>query len=380
MGETIYGQRADGRGLLMNTKHASPDGFDPEAPIDIALDVKEVGEDGTFSGYGSMFNNVDYDRDVIAPGAFSKSLKKRPARKVKMLWQHDPTQPIGVWEEMEEDSRGLKVKGRLLIKQGVPKADEAYALLKAGALDAMSIGFMIPAGGWEFDEKKRVRVINEADLWETSLVTFPANPKARVTRVKASVPYQDLPLADRGRSWDGSAAESRVRQWAGGGTSIADMDWTRYRQAFLWYDSDNPENVTSYKLGIADIINGELTAVPRGIFAAAGVLLGARGGVDIPEEAKRRAISHLERYYSKMDMESPFKALDMGDAVKSYTMALLAAASDAKEHEQALREVGFSNTEAKAITAKIGPQREVGADENVQEALKRALDELTNLN
>lgn len=378
MGDTIYGQRADGRGLLLNIKHASPDGFHAEQPFNVALEVKEVSADGTFSGYGSMFNNVDLDRDVIAPGAFTKTLGKKGPQKIKLLWQHDPAQPIGIWEQMQEDAKGLKVTGRLLINQGVPKADEAYALLKAGALDAMSIGFSIPTGGWEYDDAKRVRVIKEADLWEISLVTFPANPKARISSVKANVPFQDLPLADRGRSWDGTAAEGRVRQWAGGGTNIADMDWGRYRQAFLWYDSDNPENVTSYKLGVADIINGTLTAVPRGIFAAAGVLLGARGGVDIPEEAKRRAISHLERYYSKMDMESPFKAVDMEGAVKSYVMARIAAAVDAKEHEQTLREVGFSSTEAKAITAKIGPQREVGA-ENVASLLKHAAQDISNL-
>ena len=377
MGVSRAGQR-----WPLQTKHAAEDAFSDtgaaETPLDVALEIKEVSADGTFVGYGSLFNNVDLDRDIMAPGAFTKTLKKKSPQKIKLLWQHDPSQIIGVWEELTEDKRGLKVSGRLLIGQGIPKADEAYALLKAGALDAMSVGFMIPPGGWEYDDKKQVRIIKEADLWEISLVTFPANPKARVTRVKSSVPYQDLPIADRGRGWDSETAESRVRQWAGGGTSIEDMDWDRYRRAFLWYDGDNPDAVTSYKLPIADVIGGELTAVPRAIFAAAGVLLGARGGVDIPDPARQRAISHLERYYSKLDMESPFKALDMGDAVKSYTMALLASANDAKSHEQALREVGFSNTEAKAITAKIGPQREVGAD-GVSTALQRALDELSNL-
>lgn len=353
--------------------------MDNSEQLSASLEIKEVSAEGVFEGYLSVFGNLDSDRDIIAQGAFTKSLKRRPPSKVKLLWQHDPAQPIGVWESMEEDKRGLKVKGRLLINQGVPKADEAYALLKAGALDAMSIGFAIPAGGAEWDSKKNLRNITEVDLWEGSLVTFPANGKARVTRVKTAVPYQDLPLADRGRPWDGDAAEARVRQWAGGGSSIEDMDWDKYRQAFLWYDSDNQEAVTSYKLGVADIISGELTAVPRGIFAAAGALLGARGGVDIPDEAKSRAISHLERYYSKMDMESPFKALDMGGTVKSYVQALLASAGDAKEHEQTLREVGFSGTEAKAITAKIGPQREVEAKDNVVSALRKACDEISNL-
>lgn len=363
----------------MVLKHTAPSGYAAETPYDIALEVKEITADGTFVGYGSMFNNVDLDRDIMAPGAFAKTLGKRGPGKIKMLWQHDPTQPIGVWEDMSEDSRGLKVRGRLLVNQGVPKADEAYALLKAGALDAMSVGFMIPPGGWEFDDKKKVRVIKEADLWEISLVTFPANPKALISRVKASVPFQDLPLADRGRAWDGAGAESRVRQWAGGGTSIADMDWTRYRKAFLWYDDSAPENVTSYKLGIADIVGGELTAIPRGIFAAAGALLGARGGVDIPAEAKARAISHLERYYSKMDLESPFKAIDMGDAVKSYGIAILAAATTVREFEQALGDLGLSKKQAEASAAVVPPQWDTGESALV-EALKKATAELSLLN
>jgi len=382
MGETAYGQRADGRGLLLNTKGAAEDLFDgsapAETPLDVSLEVKEVSADGTFIGYGSLFNNIDLDRDIMAPGAFTKTLKKKSPQKIKLLWQHDPAQPIGVWEELSEDKRGLKVRGRLLVGQGVPKADEAYALLKAGALDAMSVGFMIPPGGWEYDDKKQVRIINEADLWEISLVTFPANPKARITRVKSSVPYQDLPLADRGRSWDGDAAEARVRQWAGGGTSIEDMDWERYRRAFLWYDGDNPQAVTSYKLGIADVVGGELTAVPRGIFAAAGALLGARGGVDIPEEAKRRATSHLERYYSKLDMESPFKALDMGDAVKHYGAALLASCDGPVSFKQALTELGFSKKQAEDVSAVISPRAEDGGGALV-EALKKATAELSQI-
>jgi len=362
----------------MTTKHALPGSLDAEAPLDVALEIKEVSADGTFSGYGSMFNNTDLDRDVIAPGAFTKTLGKNAPKKIKLLWQHDPKQPIGVWEEMSEDSRGLKVKGRLLINQGVPKADEAYALLKAGALDAMSIGFMIPDGAWEFDQKKKVRIIKEADLWEISLVTFPANPKARITSVKANVPFQDLPLADRGRAWDATGAEQRVRQWAGGGTSLEDMDWARYRKAFLWFDSEAPESVTSYKLGIADVVNGELTAIPRGIFASAGVLLGARGGVDIPQDAQRRAISHLERYYSKMDMESPFKAVDMADSVKSYGSALLASCDGPVSFKQALTELGFSKKQAEDISVVISPRAEDG-ESAVATALKKAVAELSQL-
>ena len=369
------GDTTPGHGLASFTKHSNPaDAWDD--PFDAEFEVKEVSADGTFTGYGSVFGNMDSDRDVIAPGAFAGSLKKKGASKVKLLWQHDPRQPIGVWEEMSEDKRGLKVTGRLLINQGVPKADEAYALLKAGALDAMSVGFSTTQQDWEIDDKKRVRVIKNLDLWEISLVTFPANARARITRVKSGVPFQDLGMTDRGRPWDSAKADERVRQWAGGSTNIADMDWVKYSQEFLWYDGDNAEDVASYKLQVADVISGDLQVIPRGVFAAAGALLGARGGVDIPDEAKQRAMSHLDRYYSKLDMESPFKAIDMADSVKNYNMALLAACDGPVSFKKTLADVGFSKKQAEDIAAVISPRTE----NEETEAVTRLLQVLKSVN
>lgn len=348
-------------------KSAAPELWDES--LDVDFEIKEVSEDGTFSGYASTFNNIDSDRDVIEQGAFTKTLNSKKIKDIKLLWYHDARKPIGVWEEIIQDKKGLLVKGRLILE--VEQAREAYALMKAGAIDTMSIGFSIDQDGYTIDEKKRVRRINSVDLWEISIVTFPANKRAKIQRVKSAVPFQDLPLADRGRTWDSSKAEERIRQWAGGSTSLDDMDWSKYKSAFLWFDGDEPNSVASYKLPIADIVNGDLTTIPRAIFSAAGAMLGARGGVDIPDAAKNRIISHLERYYSKMDMESPFKMIDLEESVKSFNVAFLSAQLDAKGYEQALREVGFSNSEAKAITAKIGPQREVEA-ESLADALKSA--------
>ena len=114
--------------------------------------------------------------------------------------------------------------------------------------------------------------------------------------------FQDLPLADRDRSWDGDAAEKRVRKWA----DAEDEPNLKYRDAHLWYDADNKDNFTAYKLLIADVIDGRLTAVPRGVMAAAGVLQGARGGVDLPPRDADRARSHLTKYYAKMDDTPPW--------------------------------------------------------------------------
>lgn len=115
--------------------------------------------------------------------------------------------------------------------------------------------------------------------------------------------FQDLPLADRDRSWDGDAAERRVRDWAG----AEDEPNERYRNAHLWYDKDAKENFTSYKLLYADVVNGKLVAVPRGIFAAAGVVQGARGGVDIPKADLERVRSHLANYYAKLGDTPPWE-------------------------------------------------------------------------
>ena len=114
--------------------------------------------------------------------------------------------------------------------------------------------------------------------------------------------FQDLPLADRDRSWDAGAAEKRVRRWAG----AEDEPTKRYREAHLWYDGDAPDEFGSYKLPIADVIDGRLKAVPRGIMAAGNVLQGGRGGVDLPRDEVDRVRSLLARYYEKMDEEPPW--------------------------------------------------------------------------
>jgi len=151
----------------------------------VALDVKAVGDDGTFEGYGSIFGNVDSDNEIVMPGAFTQSLvdAKRGGRSIKMLWQHDRTQPIGVWDDMAEDSKGLWVQGRLLIKQNVPRADEAYALLKAEAMDGMSIGYRTLDAD-PHPTKPGIIQLKKLLLREVSLVTFASNDRARVETVK----------------------------------------------------------------------------------------------------------------------------------------------------------------------------------------------------
>jgi len=143
----------------------------------------DVGK-GTFEGYGSIFNNTDLGNDVILEGAFTKSIKKTGYKGIKLLYQHKTDMPIGVFDEITEDNRGLKVKGRLAMK--TQAGQEAYELMKMGALDGLSIGFRVSPKGQSYDAKTKRRLIKEVELMEISLVTFPMNPKAKIRSVKGS--------------------------------------------------------------------------------------------------------------------------------------------------------------------------------------------------
>ncbi|MDG4665936.1 hypothetical protein [Mycobacterium sp. 236(2023)] len=114
--------------------------------------------------------------------------------------------------------------------------------------------------------------------------------------------FQDFPLADRDREWDGSAAEKRVRKWA----DATDEPNQKYRDAHVWYDQENKDNFTGYKLLVADVIDGKLRAVPRGVMAAGAIMQGGRGGVDLPEKDIDRVKSHLAKYYKKMGDTAPW--------------------------------------------------------------------------
>jgi hypothetical protein len=117
------------------------------------------------------------------------------------------------------------------------------------------------------------------------------------------VSFQDLPLADRSRRWNGTAAEKRVRKWSG----AQDEPNSKYRDAHVWYDAEKKGNFTAYKLLIADVVDGRLEAVPRAVIAAAAVLQGSRGGVELPAKDVDRVKSHLARYYRKMGDTPPWE-------------------------------------------------------------------------
>jgi len=115
--------------------------------------------------------------------------------------------------------------------------------------------------------------------------------------------FRDLPLAERDREWDGDAAEKRVRAWAG----AEDEPNEKYRDAHVWYDAEKKQNFTAYKLLIADVVDGRLEAVPRGVITAGNVMQGSRGGVELPDKDIDRVKSHLAKYYAKMGDQAPWE-------------------------------------------------------------------------
>lgn len=148
---------------------------------DFALQVKDLSEDGTFEGYGSVFGNVDSYGEKVMPGAFVESLAKhkREGSNVLMLWNHDPHQPIGVWEDLAEDAKGLWGKGRFLLD--IQRAREVHTLAKAKAIGGLSIGYREE----DTDNDGAVRLLKKLSLFEISPVTFPANRRARIESVKS---------------------------------------------------------------------------------------------------------------------------------------------------------------------------------------------------
>ncbi len=153
----------------------------------LTFELKSLDESGVFAGYASVFGVLDSQADIIERGAFKASIAgldgKGRIHEIKLLWQHDLKQPIGVIEVLREDAMGLYIQARLLVNQ-VAKAGEAYALIKSGVVGGLSIGYSVVRQ--RYDEKRKIRHITQVDLWEVSLVTFPANSAAKITVIKGA--------------------------------------------------------------------------------------------------------------------------------------------------------------------------------------------------
>jgi HK97 family phage prohead protease len=383
---TVTGNRTSSNGPLGGDHTHTLDGEVTSPPIDrdnmddkgdnMTREIKFVGGNiaefkqierngvpvGIVKGHIATFD-IDRGFDRFAPGAFLESLEqhRRDNRPIRFKDHHGRTVGGFPIETALEDEKGLFVVGEINLE--VQQGRELFALIKQGVVSDFSIGFT----SLEDSMENGVRVIRKAIVWEGSAVDEPMNPEARITEVKAAVPFQDLPLAAQDRPWDANAAISRVREF----TDSTEQPTSKYRQGFVWFDQTAPDQFGSYKLPIADVIDGRLTAVPRGIFAAAAALLGARGGVDIPEGDRPTVIRHIERYYAKMGIDSPFSSDD-----KQYFVADDVKAWSERDLEKFLRDTGMmSKSAAKTLAGKLDVKQKP-TDNQDHEELRQLMAEL----
>lgn len=173
--------------------------------------IKSVSETGEIEGYGSVFGQVDSVNDIVAPGAFKNSIAThiREGTSPKLLWQHDPSQPCGIWTSFQEDQRGLVLKGKLLTETRLGK--EVHEFTKSGAVDGLSIGYKTLQ--YEYQTSTDIRVLTEVDLWEVSVVTFPALRSARVTAVKTDLTERRVEEILREVGFTHSQAKAMTAVW-----------------------------------------------------------------------------------------------------------------------------------------------------------------------
>lgn len=285
----------------------------------VPFELKAVDPEGrTFEGYASVFRSPDKDSpdmtgDMVCAGAFKKSIAER-GHKVRMLWQHDPSQPIGRWTSMREDDQGLYVKGQI---SETSLGRDVMTLLKDGAVDSMSIGYEPIPADTEYAKTAKgdsVRLLRAVKLWEVSLVSFPADQAAKVTAVKAALPPHDTAKADEGASWDAGAVLKACE-----GQEML-------RRVHAWMDPDgDPEAKASYKLP-HHLPGGEV--VWRGVAAAAARM----NQLDIPESDMAGVRAHLAAHYRQFDRTPPWEGegkevalLDLAEAFGGAIDSLLAS-------------------------------------------------------
>ena len=282
--------------------------------------LKVDNEKGIVEEIVAVMGNIDEGGDIIHPGAFAKTIQERAA-KIKVLDQHNTDsimRILGKPVSMRELSRGElpqqllaeypSANGALAVTTqyflDTPEGKGAFVRVKEGTVeysigyDAQDIDFSKAKG--EDGKEITVRNLRTIKLYEYGPVLWGMNPATMTVSAKSVTPYHSMPLESREKAWDASAAEKRVRDWAGGEDNT---NWTKYRRAFFWYDSDNEETFGAYKLGYADVVDGELVAVPRGIFAVAAALQGARQEIAIPDADKTAIKRQVSRWYKKMAAE-----------------------------------------------------------------------------
>lgn len=330
----------------------------------MTVEIKEVADDRTVLGYANT-KTLDCYGEINLPDSWQlERFLKNPV----LMWAHNyRLPPVGHSLWMKPDKTGLLHKSVLSQSQF---GSDLYALFKEGSLRSFSVGYMglkwvLPEDGdeygrlmeeWDLEEGASL-IGTENDLYELSTVPIPADPNALVLAVKAGVvrsqqlidslaeaipslqgakvrtsvsvsvgtdiekgdtmgatPFADLTTAPEDTAWDATKARRGLAKWASSdGSGDKDtIDWGKYRKGFFWYDSSDAESFGSYKLPFAYVMDGQPKAVWNGVAASMGALLGARGGVDIPDADRKPVYNHIVRYYKKFEKEPPeFKMYDL---------------------------------------------------------------------
>jgi len=255
----------------------------------------------TIVGYASTFGNVDLGNDIVMKGAFADDLKACNTKTI--LWQHKMDQPIGKGC-FTEDDKGLKVEIKL------PKSDSfvrerVIPQVKVGSIQGMSIGYMVD----EYEYEGNIRLLKKLTLLENSLVSIPMNPKAEIESVKK---MEEMEKAVSGKmlsigtdsAWDKNKSIKQIREFTGS----EDKPSATYKNGFMYYDKEDSENFSAYKLPYIYVEDGKMKANPRALSAIVGAISGARGGLKIPNEDKSKIKSLLNKYYEIMEREKPFKS------------------------------------------------------------------------
>lgn len=254
--------------------------------------------------------NIDHGDDVILPGAFDKSIARKPP---KGVWSHQWSLPVAKTLEAKELQPGdtlipaaYRDHGALYVKAqfnlDTQRGREAFSDIQGGYVDEFSVGYIPEVE--QFDHETGLRQLSEVDWIEWSPVLAGMNPDTGVINTKGrSAPKKDFPIADRDTAWDAAAAEKRVRAWAG----AEDEPNAKYADCFFWYDGPDPDNddglpdsYGDYKLLYVDIIDGTAKAVPKAVFACAAAMQGARGGVNMPDGDRAKVKANIATYYSRM--------------------------------------------------------------------------------
>ncbi len=296
--------------------------------------------------------------DRFHRGAFLESIeihKMRRNRQVRFKDMHSRT--IGGFpiDTVKEDDIGLLARGEVNLETQLGR--EAFSLARQGVLVDFSIGFI------SLDDKidRGFREIFKARIMEGSIVDEPINMDAEIDEVKAVLPFQDLPLADRLAPWNAPAAKERVKQF----TDAMEAPTEEFKGAFIWLNEEKADSFEGFKLLIADVIEEKLVAVPRAIFKAAQEMLG--NTIAMPDEEKSAVINHLERYYAKMGLVSPFgedeKRFFGVDEIKGFTT---------RDMERALIDSGaFSKGAAKDLASRFNGLRDPASAGTILRELRK---------